>query len=115
MSKILTSINPIQNIINVNEKPICIICLSSTPTPKKYLGSCNCRPEIHLDCMHKWLTENSNTCPICRQKYSEKYTEKNNTINRNMELSQNDNMRTCTATCTCCCYLFCFPLMIVFQ
>ena len=48
----------------------CMICLEVSGDIIQYAGSCNCRPKLHIACLQQWLSVNSDTCPICRSKYS---------------------------------------------
>lgn len=99
--KVLSSVNPIQKA--VNEKPVCIICLDSSNPLEKFQGSCKCSPNIHIKCMDIWLSKNSKTCPICRQKYPETYIQKEeNEINRRRAMQEQEN---CAFSCCCCCFI----------
>lgn len=82
--------------------PTCIICLSDTPGIITYSGDCDCRPQIHEDCLAQWLIENTNVCPICRKIYNEstKYI-----------IPDNRPQRPTTMYICCCLCFFCVCIM----
>jgi len=99
--KVLSSVNPMQQA--VNQEPVCIICLANTKPIEKFQGSCKCRPDIHIKCMDAWLTKNSKTCPICRQKYPETYIQKEE--NEQSQQRANQEQESCAFSVCCCCFI----------
>ena len=57
------------------QDPLCIICLQGIDT-LIYNGLCNCKPIIHTKCLDEWFKSNSETCPICRIKYTNTHTSR---------------------------------------
>jgi len=48
-----------KNIINNNE---CVICLEDD----KQSIELDCKHTMHIECLNKWIAQNNNTCPMCR-------------------------------------------------
>lgn len=78
----------------------CMFCLETQPKTIVYDGPCDCRPQIHLNCLKDWFEHVPNECPICRMDYdpSEEINITNNIqpitnrimgINRNLLISYN--------------------------
>jgi len=47
----------------------CMFCLETQPKTIVYDGPCDCRPQIHLNCLKDWFEHVPNECPICRMDY----------------------------------------------
>ena len=98
------------NKINLEQ---CIICLENDDRKLiKYDNNiCKCNPNIHKECLNKWLEIQQNSCPICRS----------GKINNNIIISVTiNNLREkickiilCICCCLCCLFTISFmPLFL---
>jgi len=108
----------IVNNLLLNVPNNCIICLQDNPTIIQFRGTCKCTPNLHSECLDKWLKNNSLTCPICRKKFNINTTNNqpidhininivniNNPPNNNAVNNQNGE-DGCQKSCACGCILW---------
>ena len=104
--------NIISNMNNKINLEQCIICLENDDRKLiKYDNNiCKCNPNIHTECLNKWLEIQQNSCPICRS----------GKINNNIIIPVNTNNfgdkcgKIILCMCCCLCCLIPFGLMPIF-
>jgi len=98
--------NIISNMNNKINLEQCIICLENDDRKLiKYDNNiCKCNPNIHTECLNKWLEIQQNSCPICRS----------GKINNNIIIPVTINnlgeklckIILCICCCSCCLGIF---------
>lgn len=99
-------------------KPTCVICLCDNPGIITYVGSCNCRPSVHVSCLNTWFSENRDTCLICRKvatagHQTMRVVETVRTVRAEEADRDRNRDDRCFGYCFFCVFGVCFVLVIV--
>jgi hypothetical protein len=114
----------IVNNLLLNVPNNCIICLQDNPTIIQFRGTCKCTPNLHSECLDKWLKNNSLTCPICRKKFNTNTTDNQPIDHMNINVvilnnnpppnnHVNNGEDTCRSACSCVVILWIFTILIL--
>ena len=90
------------------EKPTCIICLSSEPETYAYKGTCNCTPSVHIKCLDEWYKTNNKSCPICKKRLVIPSSEVNEAVRQ-----RDRDIWICCASCTIVSFMY-LPVILTY-